>query len=58
MVSAQYLGSADWDELLRELDCAGEVLPVSAYRSGLWSWCFPNRLETSFRISQAARPGR
>jgi len=49
MVSASYLGPAQWDRLLQDLGCSGEMLPVSPYRSGLWSWCFPNRLEISFR---------
>jgi SAM-dependent methyltransferase len=58
MVSAEYLSAPQWEELLRELDCAAEVLPASPYRRGLWAWCFPNRLEISLRISRAAIPGR
>lgn len=58
MVSAEYLSAPQWEALLSELDCAAEVLPVSPYRGGLWARCFPNRLETSFRVSRAARPGR
>lgn len=52
MVSAQYLGELQWEDLLREVGCAGEILPVSAYRAGIWEWCFPNRLEICFRVSR------
>jgi SAM-dependent methyltransferase len=52
MVAADYLGAHDWEDLLRDLDCAGEILPVARYRRSLWAWCLPNRLEICFR----ARP--
>jgi SAM-dependent methyltransferase len=51
MVSASYLAEPQWDALLRELGCTGDLLPVSAYRTGLWDWCFPNRLEICFRTN-------
>jgi SAM-dependent methyltransferase len=54
MVSADYLDPAQWEELLADLQCRGEVLPVSPYRSGFWSRCFPSRLEVCFRISRTA----
>jgi SAM-dependent methyltransferase len=50
MISARYLGEPQWEALLHELKCTGEVLPVSAYRSGVANWCFPNRLEICLRI--------
>jgi SAM-dependent methyltransferase len=52
MVSATYLGELQWEQLLRELDCTGEILPGSAYRIGLWTCFFPNRLEICIRISR------
>jgi len=52
MISAEYLDGAQWEALLREADCAGEALPVSAYRTGLWAWLFPNRLEACFRVAR------
>ena len=55
MISASYLGEPQWEALLRELGCTGDMLPVSAYRTGLWDWCFPSRLEICFRIDR--RPG-
>jgi SAM-dependent methyltransferase len=58
MVSADYLGATQWAELLEGLGCAAQALPVSAYRRGVWRWCFPNRLETCFRLSRAATPAR
>jgi SAM-dependent methyltransferase len=54
MISAEYLGERQWEALLRETDCTGEILPVSAYRAGLWNWCFPNRLEICFRAGRKA----
>jgi SAM-dependent methyltransferase len=57
MVSAQYLDERQWGELLRELDCTGEVLPASAYRAGIWERCFPNRLEMSLRIRRGPAVG-
>lgn len=54
MVSAEYLAAQQWDDLLSEVRCAGERLPVSAYRVGLWNWCFPSRLEACFRVRRAA----
>jgi len=56
MVSATYLGELQWEQLLRELDCCGAILPGSGYRTGLWSWVFPNRLEICLRISRKS-PG-
>ncbi|HUF80196.1 MAG TPA: class I SAM-dependent methyltransferase [Burkholderiales bacterium] len=53
MVAADYLDHREWETLLRETDCAGEVFPVSSYRTGLWERCFPNRLEVCFRVSSA-----
>lgn len=50
MVAADYLGAREWEELLRELDCAGAILPVARYRRSLWSWCLPNRLEICFKV--------
>jgi SAM-dependent methyltransferase len=52
MISASYLGEREWEALLRELGCAGHVIPVSAYRAGFGAWCFPNRLEICFRIDR------
>ncbi|HXZ93725.1 MAG TPA: class I SAM-dependent methyltransferase [Burkholderiales bacterium] len=52
MVAADYLGARDWENLLHDLDCAGEILPVARYRRSIWAWCLPNRLEICFR----ARP--
>ena len=52
MISASYLGEQQWEELLRQLGCTGDMLPNSAYRTGLWNWCFPSRLEICFRIDQ------
>lgn len=52
MVAADYLGARDWEGLLGDLDCAGEILPVARYRRSVWAWCLPNRLEICFR----ARP--
>jgi SAM-dependent methyltransferase len=52
MISANYLGELQWEALLRELGCTGDMLPISAYRTGLWDWCFPNRLEICFRINR------
>ncbi|HXZ54690.1 MAG TPA: class I SAM-dependent methyltransferase [Burkholderiales bacterium] len=49
MVAADYLGAREWEDLLRELDCAGVILPVAKYRRSLWTWCLPNRLEICFR---------
>jgi SAM-dependent methyltransferase len=57
MVSADYLGNLEWNQLLREVDCAGEILPVSAYRTGLSDRCFPSRLEICFRISRKRHRG-
>lgn len=50
MVHARYLGGRDWDELFNELQCTGEMLPDSAYRSGLYRLMFPNRLEICVRV--------
>ncbi|TAN58616.1 MAG: class I SAM-dependent methyltransferase [Rhodospirillales bacterium] len=50
MISADYLGEMEWEMLLREVNCTGETLPVSAYHADLWNWCFPNRLEICFRV--------
>ena len=58
MIEARYLGEREWDALLRELQCTGELLPPSAYRTGVADWFFPNRLEICFRISQASSQGR
>jgi len=52
MISASYLGERQWEALLRELGCTGDMLPASAYRTGLGAWCFPNRLEICFRIDR------
>lgn len=51
MISADYLDERQWETLLRETGCTGEILPVSAYRARLWDWCLPNRLEICFRAS-------
>jgi SAM-dependent methyltransferase len=51
MVSATYLGRAEWEALLGELDCTAAMLPVGQYRAGLWALLFPNRLEICFRAS-------
>lgn len=53
MIEATYLDHRQWEALLAELDCAGAILPLSRYRSGAWAWCFPNRLEVCFRITQS-----
>jgi len=53
MIEATYLDHRQWEALLAELDCAGAILPLSQYRSGAWAWCFPNRLEICFRITQS-----
>jgi SAM-dependent methyltransferase len=52
MISANYLGALEWEALLRELGCSGDMLPVSAYRTGFEAWCFPNRLEICFRLER------
>jgi len=52
MISASYLEEPQWEALLRDLGCTGDMLPISAYRSGLGDWCFPNRLEICFRINR------
>jgi hypothetical protein len=52
MVNAWYLGGKDWDELFGELQCTGEMLPVSRYRSALYGSMFPNRLEICFRVNR------
>jgi len=53
MVSADYVAEDQWGGLLSQLGCSGEVLPESAYRSGLSALCFPNRLEICFSATQA-----
>lgn len=53
MVRAHYLAERDWADLLGELGCAREALPVSAYRSGLSALCFPNRLEVCFSMAHS-----
>lgn len=50
MVSAEYLGGADWRALFEELGCDAERAPPSAYRGALTRWLFPNRLEQCFRL--------
>lgn len=54
MVAADYLGPREWEDLLRELDCAGAILPVARYRRSLGAWCFPNRLEICFNMRASA----
>lgn len=54
MLSAHYLGPADWAALLAQLRCSGLLLPAAAYRSGLPALCFPNRLEVCFSVVQEA----
>jgi hypothetical protein len=49
-VAADYLGAREWEELLRELDCGGVILPMARYRRSLWAWCLPNRLEICFKL--------
>ena len=58
MIEASYLDPGQWDALFAELGCAGEILPPAAYRTGVFSWLFPNRLEIALRVSPSARPGR
>ncbi len=53
MVSAWYLGASDWDELLGDLQCTGEMLPTASYRSGVYGLLFSNRLEICFRVASA-----
>jgi len=54
MVDATYLDGRQWEALLTELHCVGAILPASQYRSGAWAWCFPNRLEICFRVTQSS----
>lgn len=54
MVEASYLTAADWNRLLAELQCTGEMLPRSRYRGGVFAVMFPNGLEVCFRITAAA----
>ena len=53
MLRADYLAEDDWSRLLSQLGCTGILLPGSAYRSGVWARCFPNRLEICFSITQS-----
>jgi ubiquinone/menaquinone biosynthesis C-methylase UbiE len=51
MVNAWYLGGRDWDELFSELQCTGEMLLVSRYRSALYG-SMSNRFEICLRVNR------
>lgn len=55
MLSADYLGEADWSALFRSLGCSGEALAGSAYRGPVSAWLLPNRLELCLRVAQSNR---
>lgn len=54
MVRARYLSSADWERLAQESGYhIGGRVTSAAYRRGLYSWLFPNRLEVTMRFDPA-----
>lgn len=55
MVSAEYLGSEEWQRLFDALGCEADRAAPSDYRGAPSVWLFPNRLEQCFRVEVRRR---